>query len=121
MLDLETSKVRTLTSPPLSLPAVALSSSGRVWEGSKAAFSVAAAASSLPDLLYSFGSGLRLSLSWVSLRARVGRVWENGRVLVAVTVGRKLGLAIERRRRVVGSCIFVDGLGWIGERLLLID
>ena len=33
---------------------------------------------------------------------------EKGRVVVvvvAVMVGRKLGLAIERRRRVVGSCI----------------
>jgi hypothetical protein len=64
-----------LTSPPLSLSAVACSSSGRVDEGSKAAFSVAAAASSEPDLEYSFGSGLRESLSWVSLRAWTGKAW----------------------------------------------
>ena len=84
------------------------SSSGRVEEGSKAAFSVAAAASSLPDLEYSVGSGLRESLSWVSLRAWLRGEREKGRVVVvvvAVMVGRKLGLAIERRRRVVGSCI----------------
>jgi hypothetical protein len=100
-----------LTSLPLSLPAVACSSSGRVEEGSKAAFSVAAAASSLPDLEYSFGSGLRESLSWASLRARLGRVEEKGRVAVmrVVVVGRKLGLAltIERRK----SCIFAVGIG----------
>jgi hypothetical protein len=105
---------KILTSPPLSLSAVACSSSGRVEEGSKAAFSVAAAASSEPDLEYSFGSGLRESLSWVSLRAWTGRAWEKDRVAVE---GRKrvlgLAMAIERRRSWVGSCIFC-GLNWTG-------
>lgn len=98
-------KQERLTSPPLSLPAVALSSSGRVWDGSKAAFSVAAAASSEPDLLYSFGSGFRLSLSWASLRARLRGVEVKGRVVGDALIGRRraLGLANERRR----SCIFV--------------
>lgn len=97
------------------------SSSGRVEEGSKAAFSVAAAASSLPDLEYSVGSGLRESLSWVSLRAWLRGEREKGRVVVvvAVMVGRKLGLAIERRRRVVGSCISVVGLSLVWSVWLL--
>jgi len=96
------------------------SSSGRVEEGSKAAFSVAAAASSLPDLEYSVGSGLRESLSWVSLRAWLRGEREKGRVVVvAVMLGRKLGLAIERRRRVVGSCILVVGFSLVWSVWLL--
>ena len=40
-------------------------------------------------------------------------------VVVAVMVGRKLGLAIERRRRVVGSCISVVGLSLVWSVWLL--
>lgn len=102
-----------LTSPPLSLPALAFSASGDVLLGSKAAFSVAAAASSEPDLEYSFGSGLRLSLDWASLRARGEGELVKGReifvVVVAAAVMRVvLGRARERRK----SCILV-GVVWV--------
>lgn len=87
------------TSLPLSLSAVLISSSGEVCLGSKAAFSTAAAASSEPDFEYSFGSGLRLSLCWVSLRARVGVAWVKGREARRAGVGRAEGRVVVRMRR----------------------
>jgi hypothetical protein len=103
---------KILTSPPLSLSAVACSSSGRVDEGSKAAFSVAAAASSEPDLEYSFGSGLRESLSWVSLRANLIGACEKG--LPDTTRSARARVVVRRERRRVGRSIFVVLSGGFG-------
>lgn len=90
-----------LTSFPLSFSALAFSVSGRVCLGSKAAFSTAAAASSLPDLLYSFGSGFSESLCCVSLRANRVGVDEMERL----AMGARAVLVRMLRRR-VGSSIF---------------
>jgi hypothetical protein len=107
-----------LTSLPLSFSAVADSCSGLVSLGSKAAFSTAAAASSEPDLLYSFGSGLRESLSCVSLRARIVGDWEKGRLLEAMRGARTLACAptrvVRRERRRVGRSIVLVCGGLVG-------
>ena len=71
-----------------SPPAVLYSASGLVFFGLKAASSTAAAWSSEPDLLISFGSGFKSSLPWASLLAhnlldvwnrRAARNWRRGK------------------------------------------
>ena len=63
-----------------------------------------AAASSEPDLLYSFGSGFRESLSWVSLRAEKTLDCEIGRIEVRAV---NADLARRERRREVVNMVAV--------------
>ncbi len=92
--------------PDCSL-ALACSSSGLVLSGLKAASSTAAAASSDPDLLYSFGSGLRLSLSWASLRASWrGEMWK-GRVAMICLLVRVVGCMVRDLRSVEVNMVAV--------------
>jgi hypothetical protein len=67
-------------------------------------------------LLYSFGSGLRESLSCVSLRARIEGDCEKARLLEAMRGARAVAVArvVRRERRRVGRSIVWFGLriGW---------
>jgi hypothetical protein len=91
--------------------------------GSNAVCSTRAALSSEPLLLYSLGSGLSESLSWVSLRAWSWHVYDIGLVTTLAT-GRWLSTrgCWAKRRRLRGPIILAVSFGtWIGSVFVVIE
>lgn len=102
--------------PPASLSAVASSSSGLVFEGSKAA-SECAAPSSEPDLAYSVDRGLSESLSCASFCAnRTGVVeTKRGRMTWARAMAARWTARVGWMRNMVKMGLWF-GVGCFGER-----
>jgi len=98
----------------LSPSAWACSSSGLVLSALKAVSSIAAEALSLPDLLYSLGSTFMSSLPWASLRAKVGKEVEMGRIEEVMGTRGMVVRRAWRRRMEKELIVAVDGWSCVG-------